>query len=92
MSEIEERSLRLLGQKASMTLSVLAGPQSPVGLCGEPLNTLMWWPGLSADLGLAISAVSCSGQVRFGVALDDSDRGAARRLARGISDALERML
>ncbi len=70
MTEIEERSLRLIGQKASMLLGVLAGPARPLRLCGRTVTALQWWPNLSGETAVGIGIVGYAGAVRFGVVTD----------------------
>lgn len=70
MTEIEERSLRLLTQKASASLAILDGPIQAQFLCGQPVGQLLWWPALTGATTLGISLVSYAGQVRFAIASD----------------------
>lgn len=70
MSEIEERSIRLLSQKATVALNVLDGPTEPQALCGQPVTQLLWWPPLTGDTALGISLISYGGRLQFGVCCD----------------------
>jgi len=72
MTEIEEQSLRLLSQKATVALSILDGPTRRQQLCKQPLSAVMWWPALTGDIALGISLVSYAGQVRFCVSCDSA--------------------
>ncbi len=90
MSEVEERSLRLLGRKASVTLAMLEAPRTAAALCGEPLTGILFWPALIGGPALGISAIAFAGGVRFAVVVGDSGSRAAQRLAAGLSEALEK--
>lgn len=72
MTDFEEQSLKQLGKKASVMLSVADGPTESVNLCGQPLTDLMWWPAEIGDIALGVSVVSYAGRVRFGVSCDHS--------------------
>ena len=72
MTEIEEHSLRLVSQKATVALSILDGPTRRQQLCKQPLSAVMWWPALTGDIALGISLVSYAGQVRFCVSCDSA--------------------
>ena len=87
MTEIEERSIRLLSQKATVLLSILDGPADPQQLCGQPISNLMWWPAQSGEIALGISAVGYAGRVRFGVSCDSALAADATALATEIVNA-----
>ena len=91
MTEIEERSLRLLSQKASTSLAILDGPTQTQLLCGQPIAQLLWWPALTGHTTLGISLVSYAGQVQFAISCDaalDTDATAlAADMATAASEA-----
>lgn len=71
MTEFEERSLRLLGRKATVMLSVADGPRDIVTLCDQPVTDLMWWPAELGEVSLGIGISTYAGRVRFCVSSDD---------------------
>jgi hypothetical protein len=89
MTEIEERSLRLLTQKASASLAILDGPIQAQLLCGQPVGHLLWWPALTGPTTLGISLVSYAGQVRFVIACDAALGSDAATLATDMAAAVE---
>ena len=92
MSEIEERALRLLGNKATAMIGLHSGPQSTARLCSQPITGLMWWPALPGDLPLAVSVVAYGSAVSFGVAGEQSVITDARGLVDRISASLDRIV
>lgn len=90
MSEIEERSLLLVGTKATLLLSLIEGPSESLAVCGVPVARLMVWPALSGNLGLGVSVVRYAGLATAGVVADERMIGSAgvHRIAAGIADAL----
>jgi len=71
MTEIEERSLRLMSQKATLALAIFDGPVHTQYLCGQPISQLMGWPTLTGNITLGISVVTYAGRVQFGVSCDE---------------------
>lgn len=72
MTELEERSLRLLGKKATVMLGIADGPVEATGICDQPLTELLWWPAELGEISLGVSVVAYAGKVRFGVSCDTS--------------------
>lgn len=81
MTEIEERSIRLLCHKASVALALLDGPAQRQSLCDQEVSQIVWWPALNKKMALGISVVAYAGQIRFGVSCDDALRIDAAALA-----------
>lgn len=92
MSEIEERTLRLLGNKVSAMIALHSGPRSRAQLCGQPITGFMWWPALSGDLPLAVSVVTHGGALSFGVAGEQSVISDAQGLADRFGASLNRIV
>jgi len=88
MTEIEERSIRLICRKASAALAVLDGPTEIQSIFGQPVSELVWWPALNKKLALGISVVAYAGQVRFGVSCDESLQTDAATLAADMVGAI----
>lgn len=72
MTEIEERSLRLVSQKATVTLAMLDGPAQAQTLCGQAISQLLWWPALTGNTALGISVIAYAGQAQFAVSCDEA--------------------
>jgi WS/DGAT/MGAT family acyltransferase len=70
MSEIEDRTVALLGKKASVLLSIAPGPPAPISFCGRQLAGLVYWPSIVSGLGINLSLTKYAGQVRLGVVCD----------------------
>jgi diacylglycerol O-acyltransferase len=71
MTELEERSLRLLGRKATVMLSAIDGPSETVTLGDQPVTDLLWWPAELGEISLGVGISSYAGRVRFCVSSDD---------------------
>jgi diacylglycerol O-acyltransferase len=72
MTEFEERSLRLLGKKATVMLAIASGPRQASTLCEQPLAELLWWPGELGEISLGISIVTYAESARFMISCDKS--------------------
>ena len=72
MTELEERSLRLLGKKATVSLGIADGPVDATTVCKQPLTEVLWWPADLGEISLGISIVTYAGSARFAVCLDAS--------------------
>lgn len=88
MTEIEERSIRLICRKASVALAVLDGPTEIQSIFGQPISELVWWPALNKKMALGISIVAYADQVRFGASCDESLQTDAATLAADMAGAI----
>jgi diacylglycerol O-acyltransferase / wax synthase len=86
--------VNLLGRNATAVMTNVPGPREPIYFCGQKIRSIMFWVPQSGRLGLGVSILSYTGQVRVGVATDaglvpDPERiiGAYQR---ALSDVLER--
>jgi hypothetical protein len=59
-------------RKASLTLTSVPGPASPVFLADVPVKNLVVWSPASGQLALTCSLLSYDGQMRLGVAADEA--------------------
>lgn len=70
MSELEERSVRLMTHKASAALAIFDGPAVAQSLCGHPVSRLIWQRAMPGQIALSLSLINYAGQVHFGVSVD----------------------
>ncbi len=91
-AEIEEMVLNLFGQKATGVATNVPGPRSPLQLAGSEVDGLMFWVPQSGRLGLGISVLSYSGQVRIGIATDTGLAPDPHSIVEGYHLALEELM
>ncbi len=63
-------AVRIFGAKATMVVTNVAGPRSPISIAGSPLRQAMFWVPSAGRLGLGVSLLSYAGQVWLGVQSD----------------------
>lgn len=91
-TEIEEMVLNLFGQKATGVATNVPGPRSPLLLAGSEVDGLMFWVPQSGRLGLGVSVLSYSGQVRIGIATDTGLAPDPHSIVEGYHLALEELM
>jgi diacylglycerol O-acyltransferase / wax synthase len=69
---LEQLGVELFTRKASLTVTNVPGPRSPVDLAGGRLASLMVWAPTSGRLGLSVTVLSYAGEIRISVAADCS--------------------
>ena len=80
---LQDAMLQALARNATAVMTNVPGPQAPLWLAGERIDSLMFWVPQAGDIGLGVSILSYNGSVRFGVVADrglcpDPDRISAR--------------
>jgi len=60
----------LLGRNATAVMTNVPGPREPILFVGQKIRSLMFWVPQSGKLGLGVSVLSYTGQVRIGIATD----------------------
>jgi diacylglycerol O-acyltransferase / wax synthase len=71
-ARLEAPLLRFFAQKASVVVTNLPGPRSPLVLAGEPVESAMFWVPHPATLGVGVSVLSYAGELRIGVRADEA--------------------
>ncbi len=69
-SEIKRWFVEIFGRRLTCVMTNVPGPQQPLRMAGQPLETLMFWVPQTGRLGLGVSLLSYAGSVRLGVAVD----------------------
>ena len=90
-AELEKRVIELFGSKASGVVTNVPGPQQPLYLAGQKIDSLMFWVPKSGRLGLGVSILSYNMQVRVGVATDARLIPDPDQLVAGFHDAFEEL-
>jgi WS/DGAT/MGAT family acyltransferase len=67
---VERVLMEVLGTRATLVVTNVPGPRSPVYLAGTRVDGLMFWVPQAARLALGVSIFSYAGQVTVGVAAD----------------------
>jgi len=80
---LQDAMLQALARNATAVMTNVPGPQAPLWLAGERIDSLMFWVPQAGDIGLGVSILSYNGSVRFGIVADrglcpDPDRISAR--------------
>jgi diacylglycerol O-acyltransferase len=70
--EIEDLASYFWITKGSTIITNVAGPDHQLYLGGVPVETMMGWVPQHGDIGLGISIFSYNGNVRIGIATDES--------------------
>lgn len=80
----------LLGSKASLVLTNVAGPRHPLHFAGRTIDRLMFWvPHPGEELGLGASVCSYRGRVTFGILADARQVPDPQRIATLIERELD---
>jgi diacylglycerol O-acyltransferase len=69
-SAVQHALTRFFARKASLVLTNVPGPRTPLHLAGRPLTDVMFWVPHPANLGLGVSVLSYAGALRVGVRAD----------------------
>lgn len=67
---VEELALTIFGSKATLVMTNVAGPRTPLYLAGSLIDRMTFWVPHPADLGMGISILSYNGQVTLGIVAD----------------------
>jgi WS/DGAT/MGAT family acyltransferase len=68
---LEDVANQIVGSKASVVMTNVAGPREPLYLAGTPIDRMMFWvPHPGRQLGMGISIFSYCGQVSLSVIAD----------------------
>ena len=68
--EIEQIAIDLFTRKATVMITNVAGPPSPLHLIGKSVSSMVVWAPVSGHLGVGISFLSYAGAVRVAVKSD----------------------
>jgi diacylglycerol O-acyltransferase len=71
-ARLEAPLLSFFARKASMVVTNVPGPRSPLVLAGEPVESAMFWVPHPATLGIGVSVLSYAGELRIGVRADEA--------------------
>jgi len=69
---IERRALRWGARRASLVVSSLAGPRTPLRIAGQPLGAIVIWAPAAATIGLSVTLFGYAGEIRLGVLTDSA--------------------
>ncbi len=67
---LERLGTEFFSRKASLVITNVPGPRTPLRIAGQALDHLMFWVPHPATLGLGVSLLSYAGEVRVGVRAD----------------------
>jgi WS/DGAT/MGAT family acyltransferase len=67
---VEDIALTIFGSKATLVITNVAGPRTPLFLAGSPIARTTFWVPHPADLGMGISILSYNGAVTLGIVAD----------------------
>ncbi|MEX1368712.1 MAG: WS/DGAT domain-containing protein, partial [Nannocystaceae bacterium] len=80
--------VRFFSDKASLVLTNVPGPRSPLHLAGHAIRRLMFWVPQSGSLALGISILSYAGDVFIGVMTDEAVIAEPARIVEGFEAEL----
>jgi hypothetical protein len=81
-----------LANKCTCVLTNVPGPQTPVYLAGRRLRTWLFWVPQRADIGVGISILTLSGELRIGVLADTALIEDPQALAAAFEEELEEIV
>lgn len=84
--------VNLLGRNATAVMTNVPGPREPVSFLGHRIRSLMFWVPQAGKLGLGVSVLSYTGQVRIGIATDAGLVPDPERIIEAYHHALQSLL
>jgi len=88
---IERAGVRFFSRRASVVVSSVRGPSSPLHLCGAAIRDILVWSPAAGTITLSVTLTSYAGHARIGVAADARTVGSARRVVAELERELENM-
>jgi diacylglycerol O-acyltransferase len=79
---VDRAAAAIFGRKASVVVTNVPGPRTPLVIAGSPLRDLFFWVPHPAGLACGASVISYAGNVRVGIRTDESVLAEPARLAR----------
>ena len=70
--QMQNQVQNYFAKKATVVMSNVPGPQTPLYLAGSQLEQIMFWVPQSGDIGVGVSILSYNGGVQFGIVTDDA--------------------
>jgi diacylglycerol O-acyltransferase len=67
---LQDRLFNLLIHRATVVMTNVPGPQTPLYLGGAEIKQVMFWAPQSGDIGMGVSILSYNGMVQFGLITD----------------------
>ena len=67
---LERWVLRLYGMRASLVMTNVPGPESPLYLAGAPLDRVLAWVPQITGIGIGVCVLSYAGSFTVGIATD----------------------
>jgi WS/DGAT/MGAT family acyltransferase len=89
---VEDRAIELFTSKASVVVSNVPGPRTPLYLAGARIEEQFFWVPQAGHIGVGISLLTYDGHVHFGVVADRNLIPAPREVARRFPEEFEQLL
>jgi len=83
---IEDLIRDMFGEKGSVVITNVPGPDVPLYLAGGKIDGIMFWVPTPANLSIGISILSYAGDVIIGVAVDEGIIPDPERIIQGFTD------
>jgi hypothetical protein len=88
---IERRALRWGSRRASLVVSSLAGPKTPLHVAGQPLGAVVIWAPAAATIGLSVTLFGYAGEIRLGVLSDSAVIDRPQQLVAAFQAAIDEL-
>lgn len=88
---VEEIALTIFGSKATLVMTNVAGPRTPLYLASRLIDRMIFWVPHPADLGMGISILSYNGAVTLGIVADAGLVPDPERIAEEFNREFERL-
>ena len=89
---LQSALLQALARNATAVMTNVPGPQAPLWLAGQRIDSLMFWVPQAGDIGLGVSILSYNGSVRFGVVADRGLCPDPERISARFADEYEKIV
>ena len=86
---VSRELINYFGNKCTMVMSNVPGPQSPVYLAGRKLRGMLFWVPQRARVGIGVSVLSYDGTLRLGIIADTAVVPEPDRLVAAFIEELE---
>lgn len=88
---LERRAARWGARRASLVVSSLAGPKTPLHVAGQPLGAVTIWAPAPASIGLSCTLFGYAGTIRLGVLTDSAVIDDPEELVSGFAAAIDEL-
>jgi WS/DGAT/MGAT family acyltransferase len=90
--QVQDIGVEIFAQKATGVMTNVPGPRQPLYMCGEKIDSFMFWVPQSGRLGLGVSILSYVGKIQVGIAADARLIPDPNNLVEAYHDSLDELM